>query len=831
MAKALFIIFAWAIGISFLIFYLFFEIDKYKPSLNGSSYLIYLEDYGFIKPYEKVSSQNTYPSEPSNYTGNTLSENSDLEIYKYQGYQACIPESFGYTHSDASINFRHIKYPTCTEKLNTQRKIIEIDIENNQLIMNCPKGKGWYYLGLNQDRELIGKDVYEEKIKKYPGHPVKLENNEEWAYGTCEENTFPLEGAAYANRPKLASKKRAKKIMENLQGEAYRDFKENQTRPLTVLVLTFDSISRRHFYRNLPKTKTFLSSLSPEKFRVFDYKIHNIIGDNSLPNVYSLLTGKSYDGVIEWEKDDNAKAKEDLLGSNSIWNYMQDKGWVTLFNAEFCDDYFSVKFGRKLNVDHIMTKFWCAAEKFSDYNDLGQFQRCIGNENSHFYTLNYTYQFVLNYQGINKWAHIMSLPGHEDSGTVVQTLDDDLSIFLKNILNTKDEVFIFLLADHGMRYGGWYKYIEGYMEHKLPMLFLIASTSLLNDIPGSIENLSYNSNRLVSKTDIHRTLKHLAHIPYYRNYEAKSLEYRRWHAVGHSVSLMMEKVPLWRECSDIGIDQVWCSCPILERVDKNAYANYSNTYSEAEYEVKKFIEDIADAMVFEINQETHGSHNYEGWHICQKISLKQIENVEWFRYTNGKHLFKLLISVNEDEEVRYESLAMISAYFLYPKSPRAGFPLYSVMNNGKKLLKLLYVSRKTPQSSLCKEICKEKSIIGNLCLCNKRDIIQYYSPKTITKIAHNYEFKIAKGKENCKDLCKSVNKTCDSVGMEILNSCQTLMEVTGCKFCQQDSNAYMPGLNKDVCILSTKKEFLCENNSDKYKRVCACKSIKTTYLI
>lgn len=47
----------------------------------------------------------------------------------------------------------------------------------------------------------------------------------------------------------------------------------------------------------------------------------------------------------------------------------------------------------------------------------------------------------------------MSLPGHEDSGTVIHSLDADLKSFLEKVLATDDEIFIFLLADHGMRYG------------------------------------------------------------------------------------------------------------------------------------------------------------------------------------------------------------------------------------------------------------------------------------------------------------------------------------------------------------------------------------------
>lgn len=47
----------------------------------------------------------------------------------------------------------------------------------------------------------------------------------------------------------------------------------------------------------------------------------------------------------------------------------------------------------------------------------------------------------------------MSLPGHEDTGTVISTLDSDLVEFLNKTLEADDETVIFLMGDHGMRYG------------------------------------------------------------------------------------------------------------------------------------------------------------------------------------------------------------------------------------------------------------------------------------------------------------------------------------------------------------------------------------------
>ncbi|CAG9334426.1 unnamed protein product [Blepharisma stoltei] len=725
----------------FLVYLLFFEIGSYSASITGSKELKLLDEYNLIDQWYEDDSNREYftflskrsSQSSANRTINELYRDSYMEIYKVQEDQKCIPESFGYTDEDSLLNFPRMNFPKCADKLNAHKTVIEIDVEKDQLIMNCPDGDGWYYLGCNQDDELIGEDNYHGKKQKYPGHPVKLKNNEEWAYGTCGEN-FPLQGATYINRPKESSKERAKNIMKTIQAQMLNTKSESQTRPLTVLILTFDSISRMSFYRNLPKTQKFLSSLSPEKFRVFDFKIHNVMGDGSIPNVFPLISGRALESVSKFDAEKNKKNKTDLLGSASIWNYLKSKGWVTLFGTEFCKDYFAKKLGRKPDVDHLMTGFWCAATDLLNYDDSDTDQRCIGNQNSHVYSLNYTYQFIQNYQGINKWAHIMSVPAHEKSGTVVQTLDDDLLVFMKKFLETKDELLIFLMADHGMRYGSWYKIIDGYLEHKLPMLFLIGSTSILQDIPDAIENLSHNADRLVTKTDLHRTLKHLANIPYFRSFNRFSrYEYKSWTAEGDAISLLIDKVQLSRECSKAAIPKIWCSCPKLQALERKVFDG-RQTDDKFILEIRKIIENIAEMMIYEINQETYGSFYSEGWRICQKITMKKIDYAEWSRYDYGIHLYKVRVSINEDEKVKYEGLAMVSERDIIERSRKTVFPLSSVINDGKKNLKILYLNRKGPQSDWCKKLSFGKKMFGSLCLCNEYQEIEKYNPIAIEKI-------------------------------------------------------------------------------------------------
>jgi hypothetical protein len=56
-------------------------------------------------------------------------------------------------------------------------------------------------------------------------------------------------------------------------------------KPLRIVYIVVDSFSRRHFYRKLPDTVQYLNSLNQDSdYRVFDFKLQNIRGKDSINN-------------------------------------------------------------------------------------------------------------------------------------------------------------------------------------------------------------------------------------------------------------------------------------------------------------------------------------------------------------------------------------------------------------------------------------------------------------------------------------------------------------------------------------------------------------------
>lgn len=621
----------------------------------------------------------------------------DVEIY---GNVACFPSSFGYGPVDAEILFPDKVFPSCESVQNTVENIIEIKQNPRVLKMTC---EGEYFIGNPRSSELIGYELYEGFPRIYNKTSIKLTDNNEWAYGTCKSSYSNLEGATYMHYPDPAVITSTSNSMKSSQLQ----YGPNKTLPLTVIMISIDSMSRNHFYRKLPKTLSFLQSLPLKKFRVHDYKIHNIIGDNSIPNVYGILTGKNIPEISRTRQIKNAEKKKDLIEKDAIWTDLKKIGWVTMFGTEFCSDYFSLFIGRKPKVDHLLGRFWCAAEVLSGFEDRGEEQRCIGNKNSHFYMLNYTLQYVNNYQGLNKWGHVMVLPAHEDSGTLISTLDADLESFLNELLATKDDLIFFLLADHGPRYGDWKKSFAGAQEHKLPMLITVISTPLLEKIPFSFDILAHNSNRLVTKFDIHKTLRHISILPYFQNVPKKSYWNNLWGAgLPIATSILLEKIDDAKTCESSGIAKEHCSCPVYREIDLEKQGTKG----------KELIRKISEQAIRNLNWESQTNFNAIGKNFCKHVELKTVEKVNWMKISNFKHHFRIHIRVHEDPDALIETLIAVATYKLKEKPARMSYPQSSLYNSGKIYTKVQYLQILNAPD--CKNLPK---ISTSICLCTNNN--------------------------------------------------------------------------------------------------------------
>jgi hypothetical protein len=319
----------------------------------------------------------------------------------------------------------------------------------------------------------------------------------------------------------------------------------------------------------------------------------------------------------------------------------REKGFVSYFGFEDCDDSFPRKLGRKPHIDHAANPFYCATYKYTDCVQAksSHKQRCIGPHMSHHYILNHTLQFSEAYPDNNQWLYLHLSAAHEATGQHAQALDHDLKVYLQSYLERfgkSHEVVIFIEADHGMRYGDWFNSVEAFQENRLPVFFVIAPNAVINNIECSLDTLKHNTFRLNSKLDLRKTLIYMSGYPYGLNISSTEQH--------EASNLFTEKIPDSRTCADIGVSPWHCSCMELEPID----------LSTASSSQLALIDHLAETAILEMNSEVYGYKGAAKGNVCMKLSLNKIEAVYGTALNSVKELIKLELTVQQSSSFRIE---------------------------------------------------------------------------------------------------------------------------------------------------------------------------------
>lgn len=395
---------------------------------------------------------------------------------------------------------------------------------------------------------------------------------------------------------------------------------------------------------------------------------------------------------------------------------------------EDCDRYFPDNIGRFPDVDHLTNSFYCAAYKFLNLrmkkgNKLEQ--RCIGPHMSHYYILNYTNQLSEMYSDVNQWFYIHVNTAHEASGQHAVTLDEDLVSFLKNFITNDRDYVVVLQADHGMRYGNWYKDIEAYQENKLPALYLIASNNLLNRIPGSYDTLWHNSQRLTTKPDLRATVLQLMMQPYGQSYPFHSDPY-----LDPYYDLFTEKIPNNRTCNDAAIQPWYCSCLVLTEVDDKVL--------KKDHELKALVSAIVDAALASINSDIYSPSFMSYATICKKLTFRSIEKIYAVRYSNVLEQLQVQFRVSESDTAVFEAFTVVGTdlynYMMRPSKNKVPSTSYVYRGYKTKIL-IIGIQRKDAYAGPCETLSASYNLRADLCVCQDEEYLKRNIPSALERLS------------------------------------------------------------------------------------------------
>lgn len=333
--------------------------------------------------------------------------------------------------------------------------------------------------------------------------------------------------------------------------------------------------------------------------------------------------------------------------------------------------------------------------------------------------LEYLLSFSENYSSVSRLSYVHLNTAHEGSGTVISSLDKDLKRFLEKFVKRNERSVVFLMGDHGMRYGAWFTQVDGSHEHRLPALFVISSEDVLKDIDNSREILKHNTARLAAKLDLHTTLVDLSEIgsqnnTYLENVCNTSKRFR-------SYSLFREPIPDTRTCMDANIPSFWCSCMPFEDIQLNSQEAVS-------------VRPLLEQTIWHINAETVTAIQTRN-SPCQKLALNSTLSIQ--KQTTPTELYyKLKFNTLQSKTVTFEALVLINRKKIR-KRLRDGFGSSPFFFFGRGFYRIMYIKRLDAYAGFCKDISLLKNIDPMLCVCYSKDYLRFKDPVAVEIVSKN----------------------------------------------------------------------------------------------
>lgn len=400
---------------------------------------------------------------------------------------------------------------------------------------------------------------------------------------------------------------------------------DNTTKQLSVLVVGIDSISRLNFIRALPNTYKYVEDNEWVPLRGY-----NKMGDNTFPNVMAILTGFNESNAYNicnpreiGKLDVCPMLWYDYRKLGYVTGYAEDEGSINTFN-------YRKKGFRDPPADYYFRPYILATETLAKVKK-DDMTYCTGPETAGERILDVAKDFAITFKDYPSFGFFWMNSFSHNKLNSPTGMDNKIRGFLKDLDSsgvTETNVVIFL-SDHGIRFGGIRLTETGWLEERLPFIYVSFPRWFKEKFPAEFSNFQKNSNRLTSPFDLHMTLRHILILS------------------GHNYTMvpskgcpkcksLFEEAELERSCEDAGIEQHWCTC-----------AGYTGTNLEKEVEnkVKHYVLD----QIHEIIRSKNSDHR------CAKYSVEKIISSSLshqFFYKNDTYL---LVKFQTDPKAVYET--------------------------------------------------------------------------------------------------------------------------------------------------------------------------------
>ncbi|CAH1973514.1 unnamed protein product [Acanthoscelides obtectus] len=324
---------------------------------------------------------------------------------------------------------------------------------------------------------------------------------------------------------------------------------DNNTKPLSILFIGIDSISRLNLIRAMPKTYRFLRD--NDWVPLMGY---NKMDDNTFPNLMCILTG--FNNSMSYNICDPFTVGK-LDACPMVWYDYRKAGYITAYGEDevTLNTFNYRKKGFKTPpTDYYFRPYVLATERLTKVMK-DSMTYCTGPETAGQRIMNLAKDFAFTFKGYPNFGFFwMNSFSHNRLNTPTG-MDAKVKNFLEELTNggvTENSIVIFL-SDHGMRFGDIRLTHTGWLEERLPYIYISFPSWFQGKYSNEYATFKNNSYKLTSPFDVHLTLKHILKLQD-KNY-----------TITPSVSCptcrsLFEEIPYHRSCEEAGITSHWCTC-------------------------------------------------------------------------------------------------------------------------------------------------------------------------------------------------------------------------------------------------------------------------------
>ena len=521
-----------------------------------------------------------------------------------------------------------------------------------------------------------------------------------------------------------------KVIMQTLFLPRIVPVKERKTsrskKRININIILEDSLSRKHFFRSLPKTKATLRNIlhsSSSKATVLDFEMMQGFSSFTWGNLIRLFAA----GKGKYKKTGGQEVLYQMFKNAGYATfYQQDSCWYDRWGTDLIKDMVTYvnrgekemlkkwikhkEYFKKANFtnfidDFGLTYYTCTA--FKDMNVSNMYRSpttCYNSEYLSSMYFRYTRNYIDALQRLSSttpfFAYTHMLTSHESSGKRIASDDEGLSELLNHAAQQHNTLTI-LLSDHGGKITPFsIKTKQGRYEVFQPLMFMIVPDNVAKVLGKNVmDALVVNQKRLVTSEDLHFALRSL--VQNVQN-EEKNIS-----------NGLFTPIPLKRTCNDIQFydNEALCRC---DGWTKAVSSTSIQTQWAAEVALGYINNKIQNERMNTTKQRSHETSSQR----CQRYSGKRVEHAR-VSSTTRDHVLSFGLVVKPlfmDVEERFEI--------------DVAYPVGWI--DGSRVTNFVRVSRYDTY-----EHCREPTVHDTICTCKEEATLRHND--VIQKAQHESE--------------------------------------------------------------------------------------------